>query len=84
MIETIQKLNNKEHSIMKKLEDKLDYCSEYYLKEDIPKISSELIDNVEYAIENSLDYALTEYEKPPIIPPSPTDDNIDIQLPNWL
>lgn len=82
--ETIQKLNNKEHSIMKKLEDRLDYCSEYYIKEDIPKISSELIDNVEYAIENSLDYALTEYEKPPIIPPSPTDDNIDIQLPNWL
>ena len=36
--ETIQKLNNKEHSIMKKLEDRLDYCSEYYIKEDIPKI----------------------------------------------
>ena len=78
--ETIQKLINKEPDIMKKLQGQIDYMSEIYVKEDIPKIAPELVDSVNYAIKNTLDYGLTEWEKP-VPKPLIIDSTADTFLP---
>lgn len=78
--ETIQKLINKEPEIMKKLEGQIDYMSEIYVKEDIPKIAPELVDSVNYAIKNTLDYGLTEWKKT-VLKPLIIDSTADTFLP---
>lgn len=84
--ETIEKIKDRDDEVIKKLEKKVEHESTNYLKDNIAdNIKLDFINDIEAIIKNALDYGLTEWEKPQVVPlSSTTGDKIDILLPNWL